>query len=130
NAMDVLEKSPGISVDENGTITFKGKSGVQGFIDDKPTYLSGAELESYLKSLPAGILDKIELMTNPPAKFDATGGAGIINIISKRSKVKGFNASLSSRVSQGKRYGSNQDFNFNYMNNKMRVFGNIGYGEQ
>lgn len=130
NAMDVLEKSPGISVDQNGTITFKGKSGVQVFIDDKPSYLSGSELESYLKSLPASTLDKIELMTNPPAKFDATGGAGIINIISKRSMSKGFNAGLTSRVSQGRKVGGNQDLNFNYMNNKFRLFGNIGYGEQ
>ncbi|OBX25130.1 outer membrane beta-barrel family protein [Gelidibacter algens] len=130
NAMDVLEKSPGITVDQNGTITFKGKSGVQVFIDDKPTYLSGAELETYLRSLPAGTLDKIELMTNPPAKYDATGGAGIINIISKRSNAKGFNASLTSRISQGKRTGNSQDFNFNYMNNKVRLFGNIGYRKQ
>lgn len=90
DAMDILEKSPGILVDQNGTITFKGKSGVQVFIDDKPTYLSSSELEAYLKSLPASTLDKIELMTNPPAKYDAAGGAGIINIVSKRSKSKGF----------------------------------------
>ncbi|MFN3755035.1 TonB-dependent receptor domain-containing protein [Flavobacterium sp.] len=130
DAMDILEKSPGISVDQNGTITFKGKSGVQVFIDDKPTYLSGAELEAYLKSLPASTLDKIELMTNPPAKYDAAGGAGIINIVSKRSKARGFNANLTSRVSQGKRSGNRQGFNFNYMNEKVRVFGNIGYAEQ
>jgi hypothetical protein len=60
NALEVLEKSPGILVDQNGTITFKGKSGVQVFIDDKPTYLSGTELEAYLRSLPVGTLDKIE----------------------------------------------------------------------
>lgn len=129
DAMDVLEKSPGIIVDQNGTITFKGKSGVQVFIDDKPTYLSGAELEAYLKSLPASTLDKIELMTNPPAKYDASGGAGIINIVSKRSKARGFNANLTSRFSQGKRSGNRQGLNFNYMENKIRVFGNVGYGE-
>ncbi|MEK8179990.1 TonB-dependent receptor [Flavobacterium buctense] len=130
DAMDVLEKSPGISVDQNGTITFKGKSGVQVYIDDKPTYLSGAELEAYLKSLPVSTLDKIELMTNPPAKYDAAGGAGIINIVSKRSKAKGFNGNLTSRISQGKRSGNRQGFNFNYLNEKVRVFGNIGYAEQ
>lgn len=130
NALEVLEKSPGILVDQNGTITFKGKSGVQVFIDDKPTYLSGTELEAYLRSLPVGTLDKIELMTNPPARFDAAGGAGIINIISKRSKIKGFSSNLTSRVSQGKRYGSNQDLNFNYMSKKLRLFGNMGYAEQ
>ena len=130
DAMDVLEKSPGISVDQNGTITFKGKSGVQVFIDDKPTYLSGAELEAYLKSLPASTLDKIELMTNPPAKYDAAGSAGVINIVSKKSKAKGFNGSATSRVSVGKRTHTRQGLNLNYLNDKVRVFGNIGYAYQ
>lgn len=130
DAMDILEKSPGISVNQDGTITFKGKSGVQVFIDDKPTYLSGAELEAYLKSLPASTLDKIELMTNPPAKYDAAGGAGIINIVSKRSKARGFNANLTSRFSQGQRSGHRQGMNFNYMENKIRVFGSVGYAQQ
>jgi Outer membrane protein beta-barrel family len=130
DAMDVLEKSPGISVDQNGTITFKGKTGVQVFIDDKPTYLSGSELEAYLKSLPASTLDKIELMTNPPAKYDAAGSAGVINIVSKKSKAKGFNGSATSRVSQGKRTHTRQGLNLNYLNDKVRVFGNIGYAYQ
>ncbi len=127
DAMDVLEKSPGIMVDQNGTITFKGKSGVQVFIDDKPTYLSGSELEAYLKSLPASTLDKIELMTNPPAKYDAAGSAGVINIVSKRSKNRGFNGSVTSRYSQGKRPLTRQGINLNYASEKVRIFGNIGY---
>ncbi|MBL0012330.1 MAG: TonB-dependent receptor [Flavobacterium sp.] len=130
DAMDVLEKSPGITVDQNGTITFKGKTGVQVFVDDKPTYLSGSELEAYLKSLPASTLDKIELMTNPPAKYDAAGSAGVINIVSKKSKAKGFNGSATSRVSVGKRTHTRQGLNLNYLNNKVRVFGNIGYAYQ
>jgi hypothetical protein len=130
DAMDVLEKSPGITVDQNGTITFKGKSGVAVFIDDKPTYLSGADLESYLKSLPASTLDKIELMTNPPAKYDAAGGAGVINIITKRSRVKGFNGSVTSRVSQGQRNHLREGLNLNYLNDNVRVFGNLGYAIQ
>jgi hypothetical protein len=130
DAMDVLEKAPGIIVDENGTITFKGKSGVAVFIDDKPTYLSGADLEAYLKSLPASTLNQIELMTNPPAKYDAAGGAGIINIITKKTKIKGFNGSVTSRVSLGKRMQTRQGINLNYMEDKVRVFGNIGYNYQ
>lgn len=130
DAMDILEKSPGISVNQDGTITFKGRTGVQVFIDDKPTYLSGTELEAYLKSLPASTLDKIELMTNPPAKYDAAGGAGIINIVSKRSKAKGFNANLTSRVSQGKRNQNRQGVTFNSLNDKVRIFGNLGYANQ
>ncbi|HNP32449.1 MAG TPA: outer membrane beta-barrel family protein [Flavobacterium sp.] len=130
DAMDVLEKAPGIIVDENGTITFKGKSGVAVFIDDKPTYLSGADLEAYLKSLPASTLNQIELMTNPPAKYDAAGGAGIINIITKKTKVKGFNGSATSRVSQGKRAQTREGLNLNYLNDKVRLFGNAGYAYQ
>ncbi len=130
DALDVLAKSPGILVDEDGRITFKGKSGVSVFIDDKPTYLSGSELESYLKSLPASTLDKIELMTNPPAKYDAAGGGGVINIITKKVRIKGLNGSLSSRVSQGKRMQSRQGFNLNYINNNVRIFGNVGYAVQ
>lgn len=130
DAMDVLEKAPGIVVDENGTITFKGKSGVQVFIDDKPTYLSGSDLEAYLKSLPASTLNQIELMTNPPAKYDAAGGAGIINIITKRTKVKGFNGSVTSRASLGKRAQTRQGLNLNYLNDDIRIYGNIGYNYQ
>ncbi len=128
DAMDVLEKSPGIIVDQNGTITFKGKSGVAVFIDDKPTYLSGAELEAYLKSLPASTLNQIELMTNPPAKYDAAGSAGVINIVTKKTKARGFNGSATARVSQGKRTFTRQGLNLNYLNDKVRWYGNVGYG--
>ncbi|MBF2709451.1 outer membrane beta-barrel family protein [Flavobacterium soyangense] len=130
NAMEVLEKSPGISVNSDGTITFKGKSGVTVFVDDKPTYLSGSDLEAYLKSLPASTLDKIELISNPPAKYDAAGGAGIINILTRKSKIKGFNGNLTTRVAQGKRGQTREGLNLNYLNNKVRLYGNIGYATQ
>lgn len=130
DAMEVLEKSPGIIVEENGTIKLKGKSGVMVFIDDKPTYLSGADLEVYLKSLPASTLDQIEIMTNPPAQYDAAGSAGIINIKTKKSKTRGFNGSVTSRISQGKRTHYRDGLNLNYTDNKIRVFGNINYANQ
>lgn len=130
DAMDVLEKSPGISIDQNGTITFKGKSGVSVFIDDKPTYLSGAELESYLKSLPASTLSQIEFMTNPPAKYEAAGSSGVINIKTKKSKSKGFNGSAASRVSQGKRMLTRNGLNLNFINDKIRIYGSGSYATQ
>lgn len=130
DAMDVLEKSPGIIVDQNGTITYKGKSGVSVFIDDKPTYLSGAELEAYLKSLPAETLSQIEFMTNPPAKYDAAGSAGIINIKTKKSNARGFNGSFSTRVSQGKRMVNRNSLNLNYTDGKIRLYGNVSYARQ
>ena len=130
DAMEALEKSPGIIVEENGTIKLKGKSGVMVFIDDKPTYLSGADLEVYLKSLPASTLDQIEIMTNPPAQYDAAGSAGVINIKTKKSKARGFNGSVTSRISQGKRTHYRDGLNLNYTDNKIRLFGNVNYANQ
>src|SRR5689334_5607433 len=86
-AIDLLEKSPGVSIDNNGVISLQGKNGVVIFVDDKPTYLSGTDLENYLRSLPASSIDVIEIMTNPPAKYDAAGGGGVINIRLKRTTI-------------------------------------------
>ncbi|HEY8927787.1 MAG TPA: outer membrane beta-barrel family protein [Mucilaginibacter sp.] len=125
-ALDVLEKSPGVIVDDNGAISLKNK-GVQIFIDDKPTYLSGDQLESYLRSLSSSSIDQIELMSNPPAKYDAAGNGGIINIRLKRSKVRGFNGGLNLAVTHGRYNKTNDAFNFNYRDNKLNVFGNLSY---
>ena len=70
-ALDVLEKSPGITLDKDDNVSLKGKQGVTIMIDGKPTYLSASQLSSYLKSLPASAIDQIEIMTNPSAKYDA-----------------------------------------------------------
>jgi len=124
-AMDVLERSPGVSVDNNGVISLKGKNGVTIFVDDKPTYLSGTDLENYLRSLPASSVDQIELMTNPPAKYDAAGGGGVINIRLKRTRVKGFNGSFNTAYTQGVYAKTNNSFNFNYRSGKFNTFGTL-----
>ncbi|UMY64451.1 MULTISPECIES: outer membrane beta-barrel family protein [unclassified Flavobacterium] len=126
DAMDVLEKSPGIVIDQNGTITYKGKSGLSVFIDGKPSYLSGADLEAFLKSLPAATLNQVELMTNPPAKYDAAGGGGIINITTKKTNSRGFNGSVSARLTQGKRFRGRENLNLNYLGDNVRIFGSAG----
>jgi len=126
-AMDVLSKSPGVNVDQNGVISLKGKSGVAIFIDDKPTYLSGADLDNYLRSLPSSSLDQIELMTNPPAKYDAAGNGGVINIKTKKTKIAGFNGGINLSLNQGELSRSNNSFNFNYRKDKINVFGNLSY---
>ena len=128
SALDVLEKSPGVIVDDNGAISLKGKNDVKIYIDDKPTYLSGADLENYLRSLPASTIEQVELMTNPPAKYDAAGNGGIINIRTKKSKVKGFNGGLNLSYTQGRYDRTNNSFNFNYRKNKVNLFGNFSYG--
>jgi outer membrane receptor protein involved in Fe transport len=126
-ALDVLSKSPGVNVDQNGAISLKGKSGVAIFIDDKPTYLSGADLDNYLRSLPSSSLDQIELMTNPPAKYDAAGNGGVINIKTKKTKTAGFNGGINVSLNQGELSRSNNSFNFNYRKDKINVFGNLSY---
>jgi len=130
NALEVLEKTPGVQVDQDGNITFKGKSGVMVMIDDKPTYLSPANLATYLRSLSSSQLDQIELMDNPPAKYDAAGNAGVINIKTKKSTIKGFNAIFSAGFSQGFYTQHNESLNLNYRVNKLNLFANISYNEQ
>jgi len=129
NALEVLEKTPGVQVDADGNITFKGKSGVLVMIDDKPTYLSAANLATYLKSLPSSSLDQIELMDNPPAKYDAAGNAGVINIKTKKNTIRGFNAVASADYAQGFYGRTNESINMNYRIDKVNLFANLSYNE-
>ena len=80
SALEILEKSPGITVDKDGNISLKGKQGVVVLIDGRPTQLSGTDLANLLRTMTSTQLDQIEIMTNPPAKYDAAGNAGVINI--------------------------------------------------
>lgn len=128
-AMEVLEKSPGIMVDQNGNISLKGRPGVMVFIDNKPTYMATTELADYLRSLPASSIESIELMTNPPAGYDAAGNAGIVNIKLKRNANKGFNGSINLSYGQGKYLRTNNSLNFNYRINKLNLFSTISVGE-
>jgi hypothetical protein len=130
NALEVLEKTPGVQVDADGNITFKGKSGVLVMIDDKPTYLSAANLATYLRSLPSSSLDQIELMDNPPAKYDAAGNAGVINIKTKKNTIRGFNAVVSADYAQGFYGRTNESINLNYRVDKVNLFANLSYNEQ
>ena len=127
SAMEVLEKSPGITIDKDGNISLKGKQGVKVFIDGKPSYLSGPDLANLLKSMGSAQLDQIEIMTNPPAKYDAAGNAGIINIKTKKNKTIGYNGSISSSVTQGKYIRTNESINLNYRNKNINVFGNYSF---
>lgn len=131
SAFDVLEKSPGILIDPaNGNISLEGKQGATVYIDDKKSNLTGADLAAYLQSLPSGSLDRIELMTNPPARYDAAGSGGIINIRLKKNKVKGFNGGLTLLFGQW-RYGKTEErFNFNYRTGKFNIFGSFGNNQQ
>lgn len=128
NALEALERAPGISLDQDGAIKLKGRSGVTVFIDDKPTYLSGTELENYLKSLPASSIKQIEIMPNPPAKYEAAGNSGVINIITKRTKTYGFHGNTVLSVQQGRYTRSNNSVNLNFNKNKVSFYANLNGG--
>ncbi|HEY8397286.1 MAG TPA: TonB-dependent receptor, partial [Flavihumibacter sp.] len=94
-ALDVLEKSPGVTVDRDGILSLKGKQGVIVLIDGKQTYLSGQDLANLLRNMPSNQLESVEIMTQPSAKFDAAGNSGIINIRTKKGRQNGLNGSVS-----------------------------------
>lgn len=127
SALEVLEKSPGISVDKDGNISLKGKAGVMVLVDGRPTQLGGADLANLLRSMNANQLDQVEIMTNPPAKFDAAGNAGVINIKTKKNKQLGYNGSLSLSYGQGKLPKFNEGLNFNYRKGKWNLFTNLSH---
>jgi iron complex outermembrane receptor protein len=132
-AMDILEKSPGVSVSSDGAISLRGKAGVVVMLDGKPSYMSSSDLANLLKNMPATALDQVEIMTNPSARYDASGNSGIINIKTKKGKNNGFNGSITLGGSlglfspQGTLYAipkSQNSFNFNYRKDKFNFFGN------
>lgn len=128
NVLETLEKSPGVLVTTDGAISLKGKAGVMIYIDDKPTYLAGEALQNYLRSLPANSIKQIEIITNPSAKYDAAGNAGIINIVTKRSKAQGLFGSFAVNANRGIYFRSNNSLNLNYNSKKVGFYTNISGG--
>ena len=126
-ALEVLQKSPGISVDKDDNISMNGKNSVLIMIDGKPTYMSSADVANMLRSMQSSEIETIELITNPSAKYDAAGNAGIINIRTKRNKNLGFNGSLSAGTGYGKTTKYNTGINMNFRKGKINVYGNYNY---
>jgi iron complex outermembrane recepter protein len=124
--MDILEKSPGITIAKDGSIIMKGKPAVTVLIDGKPTQLSGSDLQAYLSGISASQIDVVELIENPGAKYDASGNAGIINIKTKANRQKGFNGTLNLSIGQGMYTKTGNSINLNYRNGKLNWFLNYG----
>lgn len=133
-ALEVLEKSPGIMVNNDGILSLRGKSGVIVMMDGKQTFLSPSDLANLLKNMPASAIDQIEIMTNPSSKYDASGNSGVINIKTKKGRAAGFNGSVMTSLttswfenSRGTFYvypKSQNSITFNYRKNKINLFGN------
>ncbi|MFN4254093.1 MAG: TonB-dependent receptor domain-containing protein [Saprospiraceae bacterium] len=119
----LLRKAPSVTVDNNDNISVLGRSGVLVYVDGKRLPLAGQDLTNYLQSLPAEQIDRIEIVTNPGAKYEAEGNAGIIDIRLKRDKNLGANGALNATYSQGRYATGNVGGNGNYRNKRLNVFG-------
>ncbi len=130
DALALMKKAPSVTVDNNDNISVLGRTGVRIFVDGKVLPLSGNDLSAYLQNLPAEQIDRIDIITNPGAKYEAQGNAGIIDIRLKRDESHGTNGSLSASVSQGRESRYNLSGTMNYRNKAMNVFGSLGYGDR
>jgi len=128
SALEILQKSPGVSVDKDGNISLRGKQGVNVMIDGKPTYLSADQLANLLRSTEGNALQSIELITNPSAKYDAAGNSGIINIRLKKNRSYGTNGSISAGAGYGRFYKANSGLTLNHREKKFNLFGDLNYG--
>lgn len=127
DALELLRKSPGVLVDKDDNLSLGGKNGVQVYIDGKPSPLSGKDLSAYLKSMQSSQVESIELISNPSAKYEAAGNAGIINIRLKKNKAFGTNGSVTAGYSVGIFPKYNTSLALNHRNNKLNYFGNYNY---
>ena len=131
-ALEVLEKSPGVTVSNDGTLSLRGKAGVIVMMDGKQTFLSPADLANLLKNMPASSIDQIEIMTNPSSRYDASGNSGIINIKTRKGRTAGFNGTIMAGVTASFFEANNtfyvipksqNSITFNYRKNKINFFG-------
>lgn len=126
-ALEVLERSPGITVDQNDNIALRGRAGVIIMIDGKITPMSGADLSNYLKGLSSNAIERIDIITNPSSRYDAAGNSGIIDIRLKKDKRLGSNGILNAGYGQGVYPKANAGLSMNYRNKSVNVFGNYNY---
>ena len=131
NGNDILRRAPGVRIDKDGNITVNGKS-VEIYVDGKPSYLSGQQLKAMLDGTDGNTIEKIEIISNPSAKYDASGQGGIINIKTKRNMMRGLNGMLSAGYggmyfSDVKRWLSMDmvSLNLNYRGEKTYTFGQL-----
>jgi len=122
---DVLDNVPSLSVDAEGNVALRGNQSVTILIDGRPSNLAGSNVAEVLRLLPADSVDKVEVITNPSARYDAEGGGGIVNIILKKGKANGFNGSVIATTGNPANHGVST--NLNYRSDNYNLFSNLGY---
>ncbi|MEP7163545.1 MAG: TonB-dependent receptor [Ferruginibacter sp.] len=127
DALELLRKAPGVLLDKDDNISLAGKNGVQIYVDGKPTPLSGADLTAYLKTIQSSQIEAVEIITNPSAKYEAAGNAGIINIRLKKNKSFGTNGSVNAGYAIGLMPKYNGGLSLNHRNKKINIFSSYNY---
>ncbi|MDR6403597.1 MULTISPECIES: TonB-dependent receptor [Chryseobacterium] len=126
SAFEVLEKAPGVKIDNNDNISLRGKGNLLVQIDGKNTPMTGTDLANYLRGIPSASVEKVEFITNPSSKYDASG-TSIINIKLKKDQRKGTNGSISTSLGTGRFIKNNNNFSINHRNKKVNVFANYSF---
>ncbi|MCU0435897.1 MAG: TonB-dependent receptor family protein [Bacteroidia bacterium] len=119
---ELIQKVPGVIADQNGNISLKGRAGVQVHIDGKPTYLAGDQLRQYLEAMPAAEVIRVEIISNPSARYDAQGSAGILNIVTKTGSKQGFNGRARMSGGYGRRAKAGAGISMNYGMPKANIY--------
>ncbi|MCX8212096.1 MAG: TonB-dependent receptor [Lewinella sp.] len=126
NGLDLLRKAPGVTIDNNDNINVLSRSGVLIYVNGKRLPLAGEELANYLRSLTAEQIDRIDIITNPGAKYEAEGNAGIIDIRLSKAENEGANGTANMTSTQGRYNRSNASIAGNFRNKKFNVFSRVG----
>ncbi|WP_316751599.1 TonB-dependent receptor [Pedobacter gandavensis] len=126
-AMEILSKAPGVTADNEGNFSLRGKTGVNIMIDGKLTYLSTTQLSNLLRTTPGSSIQNIEIISNPTAKYDAAGTGGIININLKKNSSYGTNGNVQLGAGYGTFYKSDIGISLNHRSKKVNIFGNYNY---
>lgn len=127
STQDALGKIPGMVINQDGSLTLKGKHNVQIYMDGKPTNMSQRDLVILLENTPASEIEKIEVFETPPAKFDAAGNAGIINVVRKKGTNLGFNGSAGLNTGYGNFHKFSPWVYGNYRTKKVNLYGSSWY---
>lgn len=123
NGIELLRKAPGVRLDNNNNVIVEGKTGVLIYIDGRQSFLQGDDLTAYLQALQADTIESIEIITQPSARYDAAGNAGIINIRLKREKGLGTRGSISSTVTVGDYLRTNNSISLTSRLKKWNLYG-------
>ncbi len=127
-ASELLLNVPSVAVDIDGNVSLRGSSQVQILIDGRPSGLTGSAQNAFLEQIPASSIDRVEVITNPSAKYDPDGMAGILNIILKKNKLRGFHGQAQATPGTGGNH--NASISINFKNERFSVFSSASWNQR